>query len=210
VKLIDLSIARKAATGFFSRMFGGQKTVRGTRSYMSPEQIRGKTLADIARAEGTEPVVAALAVILRSGASVASFNMDEKDIRTFMVQDWVLTGSDGSGGHPRKYGAFPKKLREYVLEKQVLSLEAMVRQSTSATAAALGIANRGIVQEGAFADVIVFDPRRVRDRSTYEEPELLAEGMQWVLVNGRIAIENGTLTDVLAGRGIRRGTPPRE
>jgi N-acyl-D-aspartate/D-glutamate deacylase len=172
-----------------------------------PAEIRGKTLADIARAEGAEPVVAALSVILRSGASVASFNMDEKDIRNFMVQDWVFTGSDGSGGHPRKYGAFAKKLREYVLEKKVLTLEAMVRQSTSATAAALGMADRGTVKEGAFADVIVFDPGRVRDRATYEEPELLAEGMQWVLVNGSIAIEDGKLTDLLAGRGVRRGTP---
>jgi N-acyl-D-aspartate/D-glutamate deacylase len=172
-----------------------------------PAEIRGKTLEEIARAQGAEPVVAALAVILGGGASVASFNMDEKDIRTFMQQDWVFTGSDGSAGHPRKYGAFAKKLREYVLQKKVLSLEVMVRQSTSATAAALGIADRGVVKEGVFADLIVFDTARVRDRATYEEPELLAEGMQWVLVNGHFALEDGKLTDRLTGRGIRRGKP---
>jgi N-acyl-D-amino-acid deacylase len=172
-----------------------------------PAEIRGKTLEAIAKTQGAEPVVAALSVILSGGASVASFNMDERDIRTFMQEDWVFTGSDGSGGHPRKYGAFARKLREYVREKKVLTLEGMVRQSTSATASALGIVNRGVVKEGAFADVIVFDPARVRDRATYEEPELLAEGMQWVLVNGQIALEGGTLTDRLAGRGIRRGTP---
>lgn len=171
-----------------------------------PPEIRGKTLEQIAQAQGAEPVVAALAVIVSGGASVASFNMDEKDIRTFMQQDWVFTGSDGSAGHPRKYGAFAKKLREYVLQKKVLSLETMVRQSTSATASALGIVDRGVVKEGAYADVIVFDPARVHDRATYEEPELLADGMQWVLVNGQIAVEDGKLTDRLAGRGIRRGT----
>ena len=167
-------------------------------------EVRGKTLEEIAKAQGAEPVVAALTIILNGGASVASFNMDEKDIRAFMQQDFVFTGSDGSGGHPRKFGAFSKKLREYVLEKKVIPLETMIRQSTSATAAALGIPDRGLVKEGAWADVIVFNPSEVRDRSTYEEPELLAEGMRWVLVNGTVAIENGKLTDRLAGRGIRR------
>jgi N-acyl-D-aspartate/D-glutamate deacylase len=166
--------------------------------------LRGKTLEEIARAQGAEPVVAALSIILSGGASVASFNMDEKDIRAFMQQEFVFTGSDGSGGHPRKFGAFAKKLGEYVLEKRVQTLETMIRQSSSATAAALGIADRGLVKEGAFADVIVFDPARVRDRATFEEPELLAEGMRWVLVNGSFAIDEGKLTDRLAGRGIRR------
>jgi N-acyl-D-aspartate/D-glutamate deacylase len=167
-------------------------------------ELRGKTLEEIARVQGVEPVVAALSIILNGGASVASFNMDEKDIRAFMQQEFVFTGSDGSGGHPRKFGAFAKKLREYVLEKRVLTLETMIRHSTSATATALGIADRGLVKEGAFADVIVFDPAQVRDRATYEEPELLAEGMRWVLVNGSFAIDEGKLTDRLAGRGIRR------
>lgn len=171
------------------------------------DEWRGKTLEDIARTRGTEPVVTGLHIILNGGASVASFNMDEKDIRTFMQQDFVFTGSDGSGGHPRKFGAFAKKLREYVLEKKVLSLETMVRQSSSAVAATLGIADRGLVKEGAFADVIVFDPARVRDNSTYEKPELLAEGMRWVLVNGSLAIEDGKLTDRLAGKGLRRSSP---
>jgi N-acyl-D-aspartate/D-glutamate deacylase len=165
---------------------------------------KGKTLEAIAKARGEEPVVAALFMVLNGGGSVASFNMDEKDIRTFMQQDFVFTGSDGSGGHPRKFGAFAKKLREYVLEKRVISLEQMIQRSSSATAAALGIADRGLIREGAFADVIVFDPARVRDRSTYEQPELLAEGVQWVFVNGVAAVDGGKLTDRRAGRGIRR------
>lgn len=165
---------------------------------------RGKTLEEIARNEGLDPVEAAIKIILNGGASVASFNMDEKDIRNFMQQDFVFTGSDGSGGHPRKYGAFAKKLREYTLEKKVLTLPIMIRQSTSATAAALGIADRGSIREGAFADVLVFDPSQVRERSTYEQPELLAEGMKWVLVNGTVAIEDGKPTGKLSGRGLRR------
>jgi N-acyl-D-amino-acid deacylase len=174
----------------------------------SQRDIVGKTLAQIAQARGKDPITTAIEIILAGGSSVASFNMQEADIVAFMKQDFVFTGSDGSGGHPRKYGTYPKKLREYVLEKKVISLEQMVKQSSSAVADALGIGDRGKLAEGQFADVIIFDPTQVRDVATYEEPELLATGMKWVLVNGQVAVAEGKTTGTLAGRGVPRAARP--
>jgi N-acyl-D-aspartate/D-glutamate deacylase len=167
--------------------------------------ITGKTLEDIARSRGVEPVLAALDIVLTGDASVASFNMSEDDIANFMRQEFVLTGSDGSDGHPRKYGTYPRKLQTYVREKKVISLETFVQRSSGDVAKALGIAKRGTITTGAFADVLVFDPARVRERSTYEQPTLLAEGMSFVLVNGTVAVDGGRLTNELAGRGLKRG-----
>jgi N-acyl-D-aspartate/D-glutamate deacylase len=166
--------------------------------------ILGKTLDDVAKARKIAPVEAALQIILNGGSSVASFNMNEKDIERFMVQDFVGTGSDGSDGHPRKYGTFPKVLRDYVYTKHVLTLEQAVHRSSALTAQQLRIKDRGLLAPGKFADVIVFDPATVGDRSTYREPTLLATGMKYVLVNGTVAVDDGKATGATAGRALRR------
>lgn len=166
--------------------------------------ILGKTLAQIAAARDVTPIEAALQIIMNGGSSVASFNMNEKDIVAFMRRPWVMTGSDGSGGHPRKYGTFPKKWAEYVREKKVLTPEAFVRQSSSLTAETFGIKDRGVLQQGKIADVVVFDPETFRDRSTYEKPTELATGMKYVVVNGKVAVDNGSYTGIMAGVGIVR------
>jgi N-acyl-D-amino-acid deacylase len=170
--------------------------------------VRGKTLADVAVARKVSPVDAALAIIKAGDASVASFNMKDSDIDKFMVQPFVMTCSDGSGGHPRKYGTFPRKLREYVYRRHVLTLPQAVHVSSALTAQTLGLKNRGRLAVGDYADVIVFDPRTVADRATYEQPTLLATGMRYVLVNGVAAVDEGAYTGALSGRAIRRaGTP---
>lgn len=165
----------------------------------------GKRLKQIAQELNKSPVEAALDIIKNvGGAGVASFNMNEKDIRRFMKEKFVTTCSDGSTGHPRKYGTFPKKLREYVYNQKVISLEFAVRNSSALTAETFRIPERGLIREGYFADVIVFDPKTVSDRSTYEQPELLAVGMKFVIVNGKIAVEDGAYTGALAGRALRK------
>ncbi|HEX5831494.1 MAG TPA: amidohydrolase family protein [Gemmatimonadaceae bacterium] len=165
----------------------------------------GRTLEQIARERGVSPIEAALQIIPTDGGGVASFNMKESDIETFMVQDFVSTGSDGSDGHPRKYGTFPKKIREYVVAKQLLTLEQAVEASSARTARVFGIADRGVLRAGAFADVIVFDLAALKDEATYEEPRRLAMGMRYVVVNGRIAVDAGAPTMVMAGRALRSG-----
>jgi N-acyl-D-aspartate/D-glutamate deacylase len=167
--------------------------------------ILGKRLDAIATARGVSPIEAAVSIIERGDASVASFNMREDDLERFAREPWVMTGSDGSGGHPRKYGTFPRKLRMYVLDKPVLSMQAAIRQSSALAAETFNLPGRGRVAPGAFADVIVFDERTLRDRATYDQPELLAEGMRYVLVNGTVAVADGKYTGAKAGRALKRG-----
>jgi len=165
--------------------------------------IRGKRLDEVARLWNSTPIESALRIILAGDASVASFNMDEKDIATFMRQDFITTDSDGSDGHPRKYGTFPKLIREYVNEKHILTLPQAIHRSTLASARILGFADRGEIAPGRMADVIVFDPATLTDRSTYEAPTLLATGMRYVVVNGTVAVNAGVFTGAMAGRVLR-------
>jgi len=164
--------------------------------------IVGKTLAQIATERHETPIDAAIQIIQAGGSQVASFNMKESDIEAFMRQPWVMTCSDGSNGHPRKYGTFPRKLRDYVFDKPVITLPAAIRSSTSLTAETLGLKDRGLLKAGYFADVLVFDPRTLRDNATYQSPRLLSTGVRYLTVNGQLAIDNGTLTPTLAGRPL--------
>lgn len=166
--------------------------------------ILGKNLEEIATERKKDPIETAIDIILSGGSGVASFNMNEDDIRKFMVQPWVVTGSDGSDGHPRKYGTFAKLIHQYVEQDHVLTLERAIQRSSSETAQQLRIRDRGTIAVGQFADVIVFNPMEVQDRSTYREPELLATGMKYVLVNGIVAVDNGRYSGAMSGRPIRR------
>jgi N-acyl-D-aspartate/D-glutamate deacylase len=166
--------------------------------------LTGKTLAKVAAERKVSPIEAALEIVKNGDAGVASFNMKESDIENFMKQPWVATCSDGSSGHPRKYGTFPRKLREYVYEKHLLTLEQAVHASSGLTAQILRLDSRGTLAPGKFADVIVFDPATVRDQATYEEPRLLATGMRYVFVNGKLTVDQGEYTGVLPGRVVKR------
>ncbi len=184
------------------RRRGGAKSLLITST--RDTSILGRTLEDIAKARDVSPVEAAIQIVVAGDASVASFNMDEKDIVAFMRQPWVMTGSDGSAGHPRKYGTFPKKWAEYVRVKQVLTPEQFVRQSSALTAETFGIKDRGVLAKGKYADVAVFDDATFKDRSTYQKPTELATGVRYVVVNGKLAVDAGAYTGVVAGVGITR------
>ena len=127
-----------------------------------------------------------------------------EDIVRFMQAEFTMTGSDGSDGHPRKYGTFPRTYRLYVKERHVLSLPEFVHRSSQMAAETFGLKDRGVLAKGAFADVIVFDDATYADRATYEAPELLAAGVRFTLVNGQLAIDRGEVTKALAGRALRR------
>lgn len=163
---------------------------------------KGKRLDAIAAEMGVDPVSAAIAAIREADASTVSFNMAEADIAAFMRQPWVFTGSDASTGHPRTWGSFARKHAVYVRERKVLSLREFIDRSSALTADAFGLADRGRLRPGHFADIAVFDPARYAARATYETPDLPASGMRYVFVNGALAVENGALTGVAAGRAI--------
>ncbi|HEU0184816.1 MAG TPA: prolyl oligopeptidase family serine peptidase [Blastocatellia bacterium] len=164
----------------------------------------GKRLDEIAKSRGKSPVETALEIIKEGGAGVASFNMTESDIENFMKQPWVMTGSDGSGGHPRKYGTYPRKIREYALNRHVITLPRMIQASSAQVAQTFNLKDRGKLSPGYFADVIVFDEKTITDRSTYENPDAFAEGVKYVIVNGKLAIDGGKYTGAMAGRVLRK------
>jgi N-acyl-D-aspartate/D-glutamate deacylase len=187
------------------RRRGGDSTLLLIDGNMDAVPYLGKTLRQVA-AELRQPAVeTALDLVLRGiDMGVASFNMTEADIETFMRDPFVMTSSDGSDGHPRLFATYPRKIRRYVLDKPVISMERMVASASGQVAATYGLADRGVLRVGAFADVLVFDPAEVREAATYTEPRKLASGMRWVFVNGRAAVANGSATNVMAGKALRR------
>jgi N-acyl-D-aspartate/D-glutamate deacylase len=169
----------------------------------------GKRLGEIAEQWDVEPIEAALRIIRTTerGSSVVSFNMAESDIKALMKQPWVMTSSDGSHGHPRMYATYPQKYAKYVLKEQTISLAEFINASTGRTADRFKLAGRGHLRDGHFADVVVFDPDRYRPKADYLQPELLAEGVETLLVNGTLAIDGGRPTGAAAGRVVRHAPP---
>ena len=168
---------------------------------------KGQRLDAVAKATATDEVSAAIAAIRQADAATISFNMAESDIAAFMRQPWTMTDSDASTAHPRVYGSFARKYAVYVKERHVLTLREFIDRSSAITADWFGLAGRGHLRAGAFADVVVFDPALYASRATYEQPDLTAIGVRTVLVNGRLAVDKGRLTGEAAGRALRH-TPP--
>ena len=187
------------------RRRGGDSTILLTAGDARAAQFIGRTLMQVA-ADRHAPAVETALDMIRDGMDmgVASFNMTEADIATFMRDPNVMTSSDGSDGHPRLYGTYPRKIRRYVLDQHVISMERMITASSGQVAAVYGLTDRGVLRVGAFADVIVFDPAAIRDEATYTEPKKLASGVRWVFVNGVAAVANGAPTSAMGGRALRR------
>jgi N-acyl-D-amino-acid deacylase len=169
---------------------------------------RNQRLAAVAKKMGVDPVAAAIAVIRIADPGVVSFNQSEVDIAAFMRQPWVMTDSDASPGHPRVYGTFARKYAKYVVADHVLTLREFIERSSSLTADWFHLAGRGHLRTGAFADVVVFDPKSYASRATYEAPTLYASGVRTVLVNGVLAVDKGKLTGRAAGRALPHTPTP--
>ena len=168
--------------------------------------FESKTLDVIARERGITPVEAYMLIVRDNGASIVCRSMIEADIKAFYQQPWVMVASDGGIGahHPRGAGTFPKVLGRFVREQRWFSLEEAVRKMTSLPAARLGLKDRGSVREGMKADLILFDPKLVIDRSTFKAPELISRGVVRVFVNGETVWINGKTTGSLPGMVIRK------
>jgi N-acyl-D-amino-acid deacylase len=189
---------------------GGAEKIR----FASPRpELSGRTLADVA-AEWEMPVPAAVRRILRDGnPSVNNLDLyDDGNTRYLATKPWMMTCTDGrtpspgqTQAHPRPFGGFTRKLRLFALEEEVITLPFALRSMSGLAADFLGLPDRGYLREGAWADIVVLDLDRVRDRATFEEPLAFAEGTVHVLVNGAFALRDGAPTGALAGVPIVRG-----
>jgi N-acyl-D-amino-acid deacylase len=177
--------------------------------------LQGKTLAQIAQQRGKDPVETLLDLLIQdeSGIGTAYFITAEENIRKLVPLPWVSFGSDEAAQapegiflksmpHPRAYGNFARLLGKYVRDQKLLPLEEAIRKLTSLPAANLGLDRRGLLQEGYFADVVVFDPMTITDRATYAKPHQYAVGVKHVFVNGVQVLKDGEPTGVKPGRAL--------
>ncbi|MGH9967175.1 MAG: N-acyl-D-amino-acid deacylase family protein [Pyrinomonadaceae bacterium] len=164
-----------------------------------------KTLEDIARREGISPVALYMKIVRDGGAGVVCRSMKEPDIRVFYQQRWVMVSSDGGIGsrHPRGAGTYPRVLGRFVREHHWLSLSEAIRKMTSLPAARLKLKDRGLIRPGFKADIVLFDPQKVIDRATFQQPQLVSEGIKRVFVNGIEVWHQSAVTGKRPGVALR-------
>jgi dihydroorotase/N-acyl-D-amino-acid deacylase len=177
-------------------------------------QYSGKRLSEIASEMGKDWVDTAIDLLISEGLNISTiyFMMTEDNLALQMKQPWIKFGTDAGGHdpekikalvHPRAYGTFTRILGKYVREERVLGLEDAIRKMSSAVAHRLFIKNRGLLQEGFYADIAIFDPNNISDRATFENPHQLSVGMQYVYVNGIAVVKEGIHTGAKPGRIVR-------
>lgn len=177
--------------------------------------LQGKTIAQIARDENKDPIDTIFDLLIRDPQmSVAVFAMSEEDIAYCLKQPWVSVDNDSQGTapdgilgeehpHPRAYGTFPRILRKYVREDKLLTLPDAIRKFSALPAQRMRLTDRGVLKRGMWADVVVFDPATIHDVATFEKPNQLSVGMEYVLVNGVPVIAEGKMTNALPGKVLR-------
>ena len=187
-------------------------------SVINPElrKFEGRTFTEIGKALGTDPRDAVMDLVIADHAqsSVIISIMTEDDVRSALKDPLVSVGTDAgaraedgplaeSKSHPRAWGSFPRILGHYVRDEHLLSLEEAIRKMTSRPASRVGLTDRGLLRPGLVADITVFNPATIHDEATFESPNHYATGVQWVLVNGRIVVQNGHMTSERPGKALR-------
>ena len=199
---------RAAIAEKLRKVGGGQRLQIA--SYAQRPDWTGQRLARIARAENIEPLELVLQITRNGGASIVNHSMNEEDVRSVMARPWLATASDGRAyvpgptvPHPRNYGTFPRKIGYYAIREKALSLEQAIRSATGLPSEILGLADRGFLRPGYWADVIAWNPQRMSDTATFDDPHQYSQGIVYAFVNGQPALMKGTPTGVLAGRALR-------
>lgn len=177
--------------------------------------LLGKRLSDIAKESNKDPIDTIMDLLIQDPSiGVAVFAMSQPDVTLALEQPWVSIDNDSEGTspegllgqahpHPRAYGTFPRILRKYVREDKVLSLPDAIRKFSALPAERMRLADRGVLKTGMWADIVIFDPATVHDRATFDKPNQLSEGMDYVLVNGVAVIEEGKMTGTRPGKVLR-------
>ena len=210
----------EGTSGSFENMWRGTGGPSGVMvvSVLNPEfrKFEGKTVAQIAQMENKDPLDAALDLVVadRDNVGAVYFSMSEDDVKLAMRQPWVSVGTDygevsptgplsESKSHPRAYGSFARILGKYVREEHMLRLEDAIRKFSSLPAQQVRLENRGLLRPGYFADITIFDPAKVRDVATFEDPNRTSIGFEYVFVNGVLALEHDKVTGQMGGRPLR-------
>jgi len=179
------------------------------------EEFEGKTIAEVAELKGVDPFDLTFDLIVKKESpELVDLAMSDKDVCAVIKHPLSMVGSDGeaivpygvlgeSKTHPRSYGTYPRILCEYVREEKVLTIEDAIRKMASLPAQKLGLRDRGMIREEMWADVVVFNPKTVMDKATYEDPHRYPEGIEYVLVNGEIVVDKGEHTGALLGKVLR-------
>jgi dihydroorotase/N-acyl-D-amino-acid deacylase len=174
------------------------------------EGFSGLRLSEIAERQNKHWIETAMDLIVSEESRVGAvyFMMSESNVALQMKQPWIKFGTDAGGAdpdsargltHPRAYGTYPRILGKYVRDEQVMPLEDAIRKMSSAVATRLSIQDRGVLREGLYADIVMFDPTTIIDHATFQEPHQLSEGMRHVLVNGVPVVRNGRHTGAKPG-----------
>jgi len=180
------------------------------------KQFQGKRLSEVAKTWNKDPMDTLFDLLIEDKAftECAVFGMSEPDVALALSQAWVSIDNDASGTspdgilgeehpHPRAYGTFPRILRKYVREEKKLTLEDAIRKFSALPAQRMRLTDRGVLKQGMWADVVVFDPETIRDLATFDNPNQLSQGMEYVRVNGVAVIEGGKMTGALPGKVLR-------
>jgi N-acyl-D-aspartate/D-glutamate deacylase len=215
---IKAEIGRPAQSwqNFYYAAGGAQGVLISSVANEKLRPLQGKRLSEVARLRKQEPLDALFDIVIedRLQTSAIYFLMDEGDVERAIPQPWMSYGCDAEAvrpegilgkyrPHPRAYGNFPRLLGHYAREKQLVSLEQMVRKMTSLPAQTMRLEDRGLLKPGMWADVVVFDFAQIRDLATYENPHQYSEGMRYVIVNGKLVVDDGKMTGALPGRVLR-------
>ncbi len=216
-KLRNQMVNPRGVESFFHEAGGGEGVLIVGTFQDSLRYLQGKTIAQIAAARRRDPVETLFDIVLaENGHSTSTVYavMNEQDVQAAMKQWWVAVNTDFGGvapdgplgmqsPHPRAYGTFPRILGHYSRDLKLFPLEFAVRKMTSLAAQRVGLADRGLVKPGMYADITVFNPATVIDRATFQKPHQTSVGIEYVIVNGQMVLKKGQLTSVRPGRGLR-------
>jgi N-acyl-D-amino-acid deacylase len=212
----DLMTASKDWDNEWQEIPGPESVLIGVVQNPKLLPVQGKTLAELAKMWNKDPMDALFDLLIEDNAftEVAVFGMSEPDVTLALQQPWVSIDNDSAGTspegilgrehpHPRAYGTFPRILRKYVREEKLLTLEDAIRKFSALPAQRMRLTERGVLKAGMWADLVVFDPATVRDLATFDNPNQLSQGMEFVLVNGVPVIDQGKMTGAKPGKVLR-------
>jgi dihydroorotase/N-acyl-D-amino-acid deacylase len=212
----DMQTPTKAWDNEWQEIPGPEAILVSSTNNPALRPLQGKRLSEIAKMWNENPIDALCDLLIKDDAetSVSVFGMDEPDVELALKQPWVSIDNDSEGTspegllgqdhpHPRAYGTFPRILAKYVREEKLLTLADAIRKFSALPAQRMRITDRGVLKKGLWADVVVFDPGKVHDVATYDNPNQFSVGMDYVLVNGQLVIDDGKMTGALPGKVLR-------